>query len=122
MERKLFNYWRKKLNLSDWTIKFEFNVDPDDMAIEGACGATSFVESCKSAIVQIVDPNKMEDGIVPFNLEETIVHELLHLKLSLITTGSDAMTERVGHQIIDDLSKSFVATRKDHEIKGENKQ
>ena len=121
MERKLFNYWRKKLNLSDWTIKFEFNVDPDDMAIEGACGATSFVESCKSAIVQIVDPKKMEDGIVPFNLEETIVHELLHLKLSLITTGSDAMTERVGHQIIDDLSKSFVATRKDHEIKGENK-
>ena len=122
MERKLFNYWRKKLKLLDWTIKFEFNVDPADMAIEGACGATSFVESCKSAIVQIVDPTKIEDGIVPFNFEETLVHELLHLKLSLITSGMDDMTERVGHQIIDDLSKSLVSARIDHEIKGVEKK
>ena len=118
-EETLFHYWQDKLELNDWSICFISNVEPEDMAIEDSCGCTSWEESGKTALIQILRPDRYGDRIVPFDIEKTIVHELLHIKLSFISSECDPLQQRVAHQIIDELAKALVGARRDHEIKEE---
>ena len=120
MEETLFNYWREKLYLTDWTIKFKYNVEPEDMAIEDACGCTSWDEAGKTALIEIMNPERYGERVAPFDIEKTIVHELLHLKMTLISSDCDQLQQRVAHQLIDDLAKAMVNARRDHEISKEN--
>lgn len=121
MEERLFDYWREKLVLTDWTIKFEANVDPEDMVVDEASGCTSWQESTKTAHIQILNKDRYKNRVAPFDVEQTIVHELLHLKLTFLSSECDQLQERVVHQLIDDLAKSFVNARRDNKIKKENK-
>jgi hypothetical protein len=115
-EELMFHYWRKKLGLRDWTIRFQYNVEPEDMFIDDSCGCTTWQESGKTALIQILKPERYGDRIAPFDIEKTIVHELLHLKLSFISSECDNLQQRVAHQIIDDLAKAFVDARRENKI------
>ena len=90
------------------------------MVIEDSCGCTSWQEVGKTALIQILHPNRYGDRIVPFDIEKTIVHELLHLKMSFISSECDSLQQRVAHQLIDDLAKAMVNARRDHKITKEN--
>ena len=120
--QKLFEYWVEKLGLTDWIIKFQYNVEPEDMALEDACGCTSYVEVGKTAIIQILNPDRYRYPVEPFDIERTIVHELLHLKLCLLDGDDDPVRARVHHQLVDELAKSFVKARREHEIKMEDEE
>lgn len=115
-EEKLFMYWRDMLKLNDWTIQFRYNVQHDDMNIEDSCGCTSWNEASKTALIQILKPDQYGDRIVPFDVEKTIVHELLHIKMSLIASECDDLQERIAHQIIDDLAKAMVNARRNNKF------
>ena len=117
MEEKYFKYWQEKLGLTDWTIKFQSNVEPEDMALDEACGCTSYIEVGKTALIQILNPERYRYTVEPFDIERTIVHELLHLKLCLLEGDDDPVRTRVHHQLVDELAKSFVKARRDNEIK-----
>lgn len=117
----MFDYWRNKLGLNDWTIKFDWDVEPEDMAIEDSCGCASWQESNKTALIQILRPDRYGERVAPFDVEKTIVHELLHIKLSFISSECDPLQQRVAHQLIDDLAKSMVSARRDNKIGGKAK-
>ena len=100
--------WQKRLGLMDWHIVLKTNVIPSDMNLEDVCGEAEYVESTRMAIVRILDPNCYKGCITKFDQEKTLVHELLHLKLSFfMETGID-LHDRVAHQLIDDLARAFV--------------
>jgi hypothetical protein len=120
MEEKLFWYWKEKLGLSDWVIEFKYNMNPEDMAIADAVGCASWEESSKTGLVEIMDPAHYGERVVPFDLEKTIVHELLHIKTTFISSDCGKTKKRIAHQLIDDLAKAFVDARRDHEIEGED--
>ena len=115
-EEMMFMYWRDKLQLNDWSIRFKYNVSYEDMNIEDACGCTSWNEAGKSALIQILRPDQYGERIVPFDIEKTIVHELLHIKTSLISSNCDDLQQRVAHQLIDDLAKAMVDARRNSKI------
>lgn len=104
--------WQNRLGLTDWRICFEINCKPEDMLSPGA-GCTEWVEASKAARVQILDCKYYGDYIAPFDFEKTLVHELLHLKLSLISDQVSDLQERYTHQIIDDLARAFVDAKRD---------
>lgn len=115
-EEKWFYYWRDKLKLNDWDICFKYNVPYDEMNIEDACGCTSWNEVGKSALIQILKPDQYGDRIVPFDVEKTIVHELLHIKMCLAVVETDEIQKRVVHQLIDELAKTMVNARRENKI------
>ena len=45
---------------------------------------------------------------MPFSFEKTLVHELLHLKLTFWCQNEDSVSDRLMHQIIDDLARAFT--------------
>ena len=112
----MFHYWKKKLGLLDWTIDFQYNVEPEDMCVADSCGCTSWREEVKIAVVQILRPDRYRNQVVPFDVEKTIVHELLHLKLSFLSNEDGDLQDRIAHQLIDDLARAFVNVRREHKI------
>lgn len=115
--KRLLSEWQERLGLQDWRIKLKPKCRPEDMEIENVAGCTAWSESVKTARIEIIDPEYYGERIVPFDFEKTLVHELLHLKLCLVSDGVDAFQERYMHQIIDDLARALVAARRAKEFK-----
>lgn len=111
MTDNLLKEWQDRLGLQDWTIKLNDNVPADEME-EDSSGCVEWQESCKAALISILDPKDYGDRVVPFDYEKTLVHELLHLKLCLVSDKVGDIQERYMHQIIDDLARAFVDTKK----------
>ena len=113
----LFRKWRDRLGLSDWRFLFSDNCEPDELVVKECSGCTEWEESTKTARVQILDPKYYGNRVVPFDFEEILVHELLHVKMCFLTDSDDALQNRIGHQLIDDLARAFVEAQRDNSIR-----
>jgi len=109
---KLLKEWQNRLGLSEWRIALRDNCTPDSMTLEDSEGCTVWKECIKSARIEMLDPQFYGDRIVPYDWEKTLVHELLHLKTSLVSDHVDDLQERYMHQMIDDLARAFVDAKR----------
>ena len=118
----LMKEWTKRLGLQDWRISLHDNCKPENMSMEDVAGCTVWQECNKTAVIEIIDEQYYgDDRVVGFDWEKTLVHELLHLKTSLISSSVDDLQERVAHQLIDDLARAFVDAKRYGERKGQKK-
>jgi len=105
-ELALLEKWKRKLCLQEWRIKLLTHLRPEEMTIPGtAAGCTEWSEANKTARIEIINPACYGERIVPFNFEKTLIHELLHLDVS----------DRLMHQIIDDLARAFTEVDSDED-------
>ena len=109
-EAALLAEWQRRLGMQDWAIILQTDCDPDEMHVEGSVGCTSWQESTKSAYIQIVDPKKIGNLTRSFDFEEVLVHELLHLKTSLLSSmkEDETLTDRILHTLIDDVARAMI--------------
>ena len=109
---ELLSEWQDRLGLQDWRISLHPCCKPEEMTEPDSTGCTVFNETIKTARIEIVDPQYYgDDRIAPFDWEKTLIHELLHLKTSLISSDCDPLQERIAHQLIDDLARAFVEVK-----------
>jgi len=108
----LLNEWKIRLGLHDWRISLVPQCKPEDMSIEEANGAVVWEESSKTARVEILDEKYYGSQLEPFDWEEILVHELLHLKLCLLSEEDNKLLERIIHILIDDLARAFVDAKR----------
>lgn len=106
---ELLEKWKSHLGLQDWHIVLNDSVIPSDMTLDNMCGETEWTESNKTAVIRILREDCYGDRIAPFNFEKTLIHELLHLKFSLLGESGNDLQDRYVHQLIDDLARAFVA-------------
>ena len=111
-DQNLLKEWQDRLGLQEWRIKLVTDCKPDDMALENCAGCTEWTECNKTAKIEIIDPQYYGERIIPFDFEKTLIHELLHLKLSLVSDKVDDLQERYMHQIIDDLARAFADVKR----------
>lgn len=113
-EIALLNEWTKRLGLQDWSISLETNCSPSEMKIPDSLGCTSWEESTKTAFIQIVNPGKITGLTREFDFEQVLIHELLHLKTCLLDSREEdeTLNDRVLHQIVDDIARAFIDTKK----------
>lgn len=109
---KLLKEWQIRLGLQDWRIHLVEGCDPYDMTEQGCSGCTVWTECNKTARIEIMDPVFYGDRIVPYDYEKTLVHELLHLKTSLVSDMVNDFQARYMHQMIDDLARAFVDAKR----------
>jgi len=119
--KELLVEWKIRLGLYDWHIKLYPKCRPKDMELDDVAGEVHWQESNKTARINILKPKYYGNRVVPFDFEKTLVHELLHLKLCLVSDKVDVFQERYMHQIIDDLARALVdAKRSGEETDGDN--
>lgn len=107
--------WQNRLGLNDWFIVLETGCEPDKMALQDADGCVSYTETTKAASIQIINEKDRKGAIRPFDFEETLVHELLHMKLCLLERGEDwdnKLQLRLLHTYIDDLARALVSAKR----------
>jgi hypothetical protein len=109
--QKLLIEWKERLGLQSWRIKLLTNCRPENMADPEADGCVDYQESSKTARIELIDPIFYGERVIPYDAEKTLVHELMHLKMSLYFEG-DAMLERVSHMILDDLARALVEAKR----------
>ena len=73
---RLLDYWKPRLGLSDWEIRFEAK-HPHDMRSE-AQGSCYVTRSRRIAYIEVAEPQAKEHDV-----EQTVVHELLHCYFDL---------------------------------------
>lgn len=111
-ELALLEKWKRKLCLQEWRIKLLTNLRPEEMMVSNTAGCTEWLESIKTARIDIIDPACYGDRTVPFDFEKTLVHELLHLKFSFWCQNEDDIGDRIMHQMIDDLARALTEKQK----------
>lgn len=113
-ELKLLEEWTTRLGLKDWFITLQTDCKPEEISPD-ADGDVEYVESTQCASIKIIDPKLRKDALRSFDLEEILVHELLHCKLALLLDGDDwdkGFQPRYLHQIVDRLSRAFVDAKR----------
>lgn len=111
---KLLTEWIDRIGLHNWVISLNPCCKPDEMTEPESTGCTTWNETIRTARIEILDPQYYgDDRIVPFDWEKTLVHELLHIKTCFISSECDPLQERIAHQLIDDLARAFVRTKRD---------
>lgn len=79
--------WQSRLRLQDWDILYSFDTYDE---VEGDA-KTSFNKQLKTARVRIVTevtrPYRIHNADQPYDIEEILVHELLHLSFYMIEQG-----------------------------------
>lgn len=76
-------YWQEKLRLRDWIIKVKI-ARQRDMSLSDKLGEINFNVHTKTALISIIDPSDYDDWGEQ-DMENTLVHELLHLHFSAIS-------------------------------------
>ena len=114
---KLLKEWQTRLGLLDWRIKLVDNCKPDEMSMQDVAGCSIWTEAIKTARIELIDPVYYGERIVAFDYEKTLVHELLHLKLSLVGDVENDLQMRYVHQLIDDLARAFVDAKRGKGVK-----
>lgn len=110
---ELFNKWVHTLCLENWDIKFQWRVRERDMNLKECCGCTTYLHCSRQAIVQMLDPVDFSNELFEYDYEKTLVHELLHIKMSNLDDTGDPLRDKLTHQIIDDLARAFVKCSKE---------
>lgn len=108
---RMFAYWSSVLDLSRWSIKFQWKVKATEMNINDAFGCATFNKVTRLAVIQIIDQDDVTEPMGKFDYEKTLVHELLHLKMAFLDDSGDDLRDTMTHAMIDDLAVSFVKAR-----------
>ena len=111
-QEELLLEWKTRLGLSDWRISLLPKCRPAEMSIEESNGVAVWDESSKTARIEIIDPKYYGEQMEPFDWEEILIHELLHLKLCLFSEQDDSLLDRIVHITVDDLARAFVDAKR----------
>lgn len=113
---ELLKEWQDRLFLQSWRITLRPKCKPDEMP--DCWGRTEWEEVNKTARIDIVDPYCLTDKIIPFDFETVLVHELLHLKFSLLSDNAEDLQARYVHQMIDEMARALVDAKRKGEKDG----
>ncbi len=101
----LLHDWQLRLGLLDWDITVKV-VSYND--IQG-WGCINWNLTEKAADMKLMHPDDASpDAIRPYDIEATLVHELLHLHFAPFAADAETLEETFQEQAINALSRTLV--------------
>lgn len=100
-------FWQKVLRLQDWSIAVSLVPSED---IEGAHGMCNYVTTRKAAVIRVMRHSDWKEGEMPYDADQTLVHELLHLHFALFAAegDEDSLFNTVQEQAVDLIADALV--------------
>jgi hypothetical protein len=108
--------WQSVLRLKDWDIKVGFSTRNE--MVEGARGLCIPEIETKTAIIRVLEEKCYDDGPWPYDAEETLIHELLHLHFLPMKIQPDTAENTAQEQAINLISAALVELKKVAKRKG----
>lgn len=105
--KKLCKEWQKILRLQDWDIELRL-VTLEQMGNDAqGCIMPSLPN--KTAVMFILDQGSYTDDIFPQDMEETLVHELVHLHTAPFCPEDETFLEE---QAVELMASALVAVKR----------
>ena len=108
----LLTYWKQRLKLQDWTIKLIEDCNVHDFKIQDVCGETEWDIVNKCAIIRIISKKEYGDRLLRYDFERILIHEMLHIKFSLLWETNDDNQNLILHQYIEDMARILCELHK----------
>jgi len=102
--------WQKRLDLGEWNVTTLIvrisDLKPDTL------GNLKWNSSNKSAVIKVLNPldYDLPPAEIPTDIEYTIVHELIHLQLSVLP--HDGTTKIVEEKVVNRISEALFQLEK----------
>ena len=104
---KICRKWQNCLGLQQWDI--QLRVCRKKEMYTGGDAEVLHKPNILSAVIQILDPQDYEDAFIAQNIEQSIIHELLHIPLNMFCKPEDGSVESVlMEQHIESLSRALL--------------
>lgn len=110
---RLTRFWQKKLRLTDWkvTVRYAKQDEFEDGDGQGQCNDSLHA---RTAEIFVLHPDEYDPAIYPNNLpqdiEDVVVHELVHLHLAPWVTKNKA--ERIQmEQAVESITGALISFR-----------
>lgn len=98
--------WQKRLRLQDWLVTVSLARRHD---ISGNMGQITSSRKYKRAHIELMDPIDHDpDRQVPYDVETTLVHELLHLHFVTLDLEPDTPQDDALEQAINLIAHALV--------------
>lgn len=97
--------WQRILKLQDWDVSIK--VVPHREA-EDAWGNVHWNFQEKIADIKLLNPADQSGGMRPYCMEETLVHELLHLHFAPFNANSGTPEQLAQEQAINAIAHALV--------------
>lgn len=108
--------WQKVLRLQDWGIKVRL-ARARDLMEYGDLGQCQWNNEHKRAEILILDPNDYDPGRqIPYDMEQTLVHELLHLHFSLFMAKDETPEATAQEQAINAMATALVTLKRNPKL------
>jgi predicted SprT family Zn-dependent metalloprotease len=113
--QELCEEWQERLSLRDWRVTAEFT---DTGGIAGkAVGNNRWTLALKAANIYILEERYIPDNSIARDIEETLVHELLHLHFAKWSDETYLKDDEYGmpvegEQGVDAISRALVALKR----------
>lgn len=99
--------WQQRLRLADWDIKFEI-VPLRDMG-GTQCGMISWNLEHRIADIKVIHPDDYrKDARRPYDMEETLVHELLHIWVAPFDAEEGTPEQLAQEQAINAIAAALI--------------
>lgn len=104
--------WQKRLRLQDWVVKCRIARNKEGLEkVQGNC---TWVLTKKMATILVLDPlDYPDDTMHPQDMEQTLVHELLHLHFCPFDDESNTPKEIAIEQAVDCIAFALVNTHRE---------
>lgn len=112
---QLTQEWQKRLGLMDWNIHVTIEHDAD---MNNRAGEVDWTLTLKQATIRLVDPQTIRKSLVfKYDLEQTLVHELLHLHSAPFDKfKSGGLKETALEVMIDKTATALVELKRLSEV------
>lgn len=105
---KLLTYWQKRLRLQDWFVTVK--IVPQTDLLEGKQATVGFNMEKRAATIKILDPRDYpRDTFSPQDIEQALVHELLHLHLGSFDGALAATELTLEEQVINSIAAALTS-------------
>ena len=101
--------WQKRLRLQDWDVTVRFAAWHELKGGERG-GQVNWAVAERAAAIDLSRPDDVPpDLLCPYDVETTLVHELLHLTMIGMATAAGSPEEKAEEQAVNAISRALVA-------------
>lgn len=105
--QKLCPVWQARLRLQDWDVKVRVKRAADmGLGKKRACVTSQLLS--KEALVEIQDPLDYRPSVWPNDMEQSLVHELLHLHFAPFEADEETAEGAAQEQAIELIACALV--------------
>ena len=101
--------WQDILRLNDWNVAVEL-IRESEFSEPDRAGEVYITLSKGEALILLLDPLiPTQDCPFPYDMEQTLVHELLHLHFATFEPQDDDLKHDLWERAVESITKTLIA-------------